>query len=360
MRHRDRVLAALNHETTDRPPFQAHFVSEFAARLRAHYGLPSTAEDANEVQFEWHGCDLERLTDQDVLVLETRRGRDSCRRDQPFTDDWGVQFRIDHYTTPYGPGVYANIDHSPLSDEEPDLSGYAPPDPNDPIRCEWIERAVREFGDEYFIAANVTCTIFELAWALRGFENLLMDLLVDPDLAEQIIDMPFQYNRQVARKAAAVGADMVWLGDDWGSETSLLVNPDLWRRVFKPRYAEICSDIKAANPDCKIAFHSDGNVMELIDDLIDVGVDVLNPIQTECLDTAELQRRFGDRLCFWGGMSVQSVLPHGTPEQIRAEYERLKSTIGQGGGWICAPTHWVQLDTPIENFFALARCVKED
>ena len=146
---------------------------------------------------------------------------------------------------------------------------------------------------------------------------------------------------------------MVWLGDDMGAQSSLLIDPDLWREYFKPRMAGVISAIKALNPAVKVAYHTDGCNYDIIPDLIEIGLDVLNPVQTECMDPAVLQRKYGNNLCFFGGIAVQSTLPYGTPQDIQKEYDWLKSTLGQGGGWICAPTHHVQLDTPMDNFFAL-------
>jgi uroporphyrinogen decarboxylase len=121
----------------------------------------------------------------------------------------------------------------------------------------------------------------------------------------------------------------------------------------------LCSEIKAINKDIHIAFHSDGCVYDIIPGLIEAGVDVLNPIQTECVDPGILKKKYGKNLCFFGGVAVQSTLPTGTPEDIRKEYQWLKETLGKDGGWLCAPTHHVQLDTPIENFMQLVECVNK-
>jgi len=355
MNHRDRVLAALAHEETDRPPFQAVFVPEFNARLRDHFGLPPRFAEPHHGT--WQGYELEIATGQDVLTASAGWVTNYYLHDYPYTDDWGVRWRIDHYRTQFGPGFYTNIDRSPLAGDAVDLSTYRAPDPDKPGMYDHIERLVREYGREYYIVGRVHCTIFETAWALRGFENLLVDLYEDPDLAEQIVDIPYRYHREVARQVARRGVDMVWLGDDWGTQTNLLIDPDMWRAHFKSRYADICGAIKEANPHCLVAFHSDGDVTKLIPDLIEVGVDVLNPIQTDCMDPAQLQAGYGDRLGFFGGVAVQSTLPHGSREEIRAEYDWLKSTLGAGGGWICAPTHHVQQDTPVENLLTLVDCV---
>jgi uroporphyrinogen-III decarboxylase len=196
-------------------------------------------------------------------------------------------------------------------------------------------------------------TIFETAWALRGLEALLMDMLADPDLADAVLDIPFNYHLAAARKLAAMGVDMLWTGDDVGAQHSMLMSPETWRRFLKPRMARLIAEVKAIRPGLKVAYHSDGNIEAIIPELIEIGVDVLNPIQPASMDPAALKRLYGDRLCFWGTMDEQNTLPFGTPEDVRREVRQRIETVGRSGGLIIGPTHHVQLDTPMENFEAM-------
>ncbi|NOZ71823.1 MAG: hypothetical protein GXP38_07900, partial [Chloroflexi bacterium] len=144
-----------------------------------------------------------------------------------------------------------------------------------------------------------------------------------------------------------------WTGDDIGSQQQMLISPAMWRQFLKPRMANFIAELKAINPDLKVAYHTDGNVWPVIPELIEIGVDVLNPIQPASMDPAEIAKAFGEQLCFWGTIDEQHTLPFGTPADVRNEVlERLRS-IGRGGGLILAPTHHVQLDTPLENFWAM-------
>ena len=355
MKHRDRVLRALNHEETDKPPFQATFTPEFADRLRAHFHLlPQVTEPHHR---QWYGYELEKLTGQDMLQASAGWVTNYYLSDKPYTDDWGIKWKIDHYSTPNGEGFYTNMEKAPLSDETPDIDVFKAPDPNKPGMYNHVERLVREYKDEYYIIGRVHCTVFELAWALRGFENLLMDFYINPVLAKRIIDITSEYHLEVAKNMARRGVDMIWLGDDFGAQNNLMMSLDTWKMFFKEKYALICSAVKTINPDIKVAFHSDGCVYNIIPDLIDAGIDVLNPIQTECMDPEILKKRFGNNLCFFGGIAVQSTLPMGNMDDIRNEYQWLKNTLGRGGGWICAPTHHVQIDTPVENFINLVHCI---
>ena len=355
MKPRDRVIATLNHETTDRVPFQATFTPEFANRLRQYFGLnPCETEPHHR---EWYGYDLEILTGQDALQAGVGWFTNYYLDDKPYTDNWGVEWKIDPYETPFGGGTYTNIKRGPLAGDDPDIDSYQAPDPNAPGLYDHVERLVSEYKNDYYIIGRVHCTVFESAWALRGFENLLMDLYINPDLADKILDIAFRYHLEVSKNMARKGVDMIWLGDDFGSQNGPLLNPDTWKEIFQPRYAQLCKEVKQINKDIKIAFHSDGCVYDIIPGLIEAGVDVLNPIQTECMDPQILKDKYGYRLAFFGGMAVQSTLPMGSASDILSEYTWLKATLGRTGGWLCAPTHHVQQDTPVDNFLELTHCI---
>jgi len=352
MKPRERVERALNHEETDRPPFQATFTPEFADKLRKVLGLKKMFTEPHHR--EWYGYEMEILTGQDALQASCGWVTNYYLDNKPYTDEWGVKWRIDEYETPQGKGYYTNIDQNPLKDDQAAMR-FKAPDPNKPGMYDTVKRLVKTYGNEYWIIGRVHTTMFESAWALRGMETLLMDFYLNPELAEHIIEETFQYHLEVVRNLAKIGVDMIWLGDDFGAQDDLMLDPDLWRQVFKPRFAKIIAEAKNINPGIKIAHHSDGCNYAIVEDFIEIGLDVLNPIQTECMDPVIMQEKYGDRLCFFGGIAVQSTLPNGTFEELKSEYDWLKGSLGKGGGWICAPTHHVQLDTPVENFFNLLK-----
>jgi uroporphyrinogen-III decarboxylase len=151
---------------------------------------------------------------------------------------------------------------------------------------------------------------------------------------------------------------MLWLGDDVGTQTGLLVSPETWRRFLKPRMAKFIETVRGINKNITIAYHSDGNILPIVPELIEIGIDVLNPIQPACMDPAEIKQKFGKELCFWGSIDEQHTLPFGSPEDVRNEVNLRLETIGKDGGLIIGPTHHVQLDTPLENLFALTEAVK--
>ncbi len=354
MKHRDRVLTALDHEAPDRCPMQISFTPEFAVRLRADMKL--TDQKGHNPHGGGNTYDLERALDEDLLLTSVGWANCYYQSQEPYTDEWGVGWRPTQYATPFGKGAYTEITGHPLADADA-ISTYRPPDPNRPELYEDAAHLIRNYGQEYFIVGVTVTTIFETAWALRGLETLLMDLVTAPDLAQAILDIPYRYHLTAAQKLAEMGVDAIWVGDDVGAQKGMAISPALWRKVFKPMWAEYFSELKRLNPRVKIMYHSDGAIEPIIPDMIEVGLDVLNPIQPASMDPAALKKRYGDRLCFWGSIDEQHTLPFGTPDDVRREVLARLDTIGKGGGLIIGPTHHVQLDTPLDNFWAMHQTI---
>ncbi len=350
MKHRDRVMTALNHEEPDRCPMQVSFTPEFAARLRRELGREGA------IRHNPHGGGntyaLERALDEDMLLTSVGWANSYYQEGEEYTDEWGVGWRSVPYTTRFGQGRYTEMFRHPLA-EDAAIETYRAPDSNRPQLYQEAARVLQAYQNEYWIVGVVVTTIFECAWALRGLEQLLMDLVLAPDLAEQILDLPFRYHLTVAKRLVAMGVDMIWTGDDVGTQQGMLISPGHWRRFLKPRMARFVAELKGINPDLKVAYHSDGLILPIIPDLIEIGIDVLNPVQPACLDAARLKKEFGDRLCFWGTIDEQHTLPFGAPAEVEAEIRTRLQTVGRGGGLILGPTHHVQLDTPMENFWAM-------
>jgi uroporphyrinogen decarboxylase len=354
MKPRDRVRMALDHEAPDRCPLQASFTPEFARRLEDDLHLRG-GEEHNP-----HGGGnpyaLERALGEDLLLTSVGWANSYYLKDGAYTDEWGVAWSSIPYDTRFGRGRYTEITGHPLA-EDAAIDAYTPPDPDRPDLYREAERVVETFKDDYWIVGVTVTTIFETAWALRGLDRLLMDLVLNPDLAERILEIPFQYHLAAAKRLARLGVDMIWTGDDMGTQSGMVISPALWRLFFKPRMARFFGELKAINPRVKIAYHSDGQVDPIIPDLIEIGLDVLNPVQPACMDPARLKARYGKNLCYWGTIDEQRTLPFGSPDDVRREVLRRIETVGKGGGLIIGPTHHVQLDTPLENFRALVDTV---
>lgn len=356
MKHRDRVLTALHHESPDRCPMQISFTPEFADRLRAD--LQIKGQQIHNPHGGGNTYELERALGEDMLLTSVGWANSYYQSGETYTDEWGIGWKQQSYDTPFGTGSYTEISHHPLTDDKT-ITSYQPPDPTRPELYTEAERVIRDFKDDYWIVGVTVTTIFETAWALRGLQQMLVDFVQDPDLAETILDIPYRYHLAAAKKLTAMGVDMIWTGDDVGSQRGMLISPNHWRRFFKPRMATFIAELKAINPDVKVAYHSDGNIQPIIPELIEIGLDILNPIQPACMDPALLKKQYGDKLCFWGSVDEQYTLPQGTPDYVRHEILTRLNTIGKNGGLIIGPTHHVQLDTPLENFWAMVNTITD-
>ncbi len=360
MKHRERVLTAFNHQAPDRCPMQISFTPEFAARLEADLQL--RGQGLHNPHGGGNTYALERLLDQDALLTSVgwvngyyQAGYQDVAS---YQDEWGVIWHTVEYQTRFGKGKYTEPFGHPLADDRK-LDSYNPPDPFRPALYTEARRVLDEYKDEYWIIGVTPTTIFETAWALRGYEQLMVDLATDPVKAARILDIPYHYHKTVTQQLVKLGVDMVWLGDDVGGQNSMLMSPRMWRTYFKPRMADLISAMRLINPQIKVAYHTDGMVYPIIPELIEIGIDVLNPIQPMAMDPAKLKVDYGDRLCFWGSLDLQRTLPFGAPEDVKKEVITRIDTIGHNGGLLIGPTHNLQLDVPLENFWAMVDTIRE-
>jgi uroporphyrinogen decarboxylase len=202
-------------------------------------------------------------------------------------------------------------------------------------------------------------TVWEASWYLRSMEEMLMDMMMEDEKATTLLDRITDFACDKAAAYARAGVDILSLGDDLGAQTSNLIDLGLWEKWLKPRLARVIETARGINPDMLIFYHSCGYIIPFIDPLIEVGVDILNPIQPECMSFDEVHDRFGDRLSFWGTIGTQQLLPFGTADEVRREcLSRLEKCGGKGG--ICiGPTHLVEPEVPWENLLAIREAVGE-
>lgn len=195
--------------------------------------------------------------------------------------------------------------------------------------------------------------MYENAWQVRGYEPFLMDLLARRDWAEYLLDRYCENNRRVAAAAAHAGYDCIASGDDVANQQALMFDVDLWRAVMKPRWASVFEAARAIKPDIHIWYHSDGNIWDILDDLVEIGVTILNPVQPECMDPIAIRKRFGKRLAFDGCVGTQSTFPFGTPEDMGRRVRELADTLdARDGGLMFSPTHVLEPEVPPENIMA--------
>lgn len=201
------------------------------------------------------------------------------------------------------------------------------------------------------------CTIFEVSWGIRSMEELLMDIMTQPEFARVLLDRITELRVFQAGAFARAGVDILRTGDDIGSQKGMIMSPGVWREWFKPRLARVIDAAREVKPDILIWYHSDGDCSAVIPELIEIGIDILNPVQPECLDPADIKRQYGDRLSFSGTIGTQSTMPFGTPQEVESTIKKRIETVGVGGGLLLAPTHVLEPDVPWENILAFIEAV---
>ena len=272
-------------------------------------------------------------------------------------NEWGTAFVVgshpayDYFVPPariVGARSAAEVDSLPVPDFEA------------PYRYDHLDEQTRDLQDGGFAAiGSMTCTIFERAWQIRGLDQLLMDFLENEEVADLLLDRETRHAKARAQRFAAAGADILYLGDDVGMQDRLIMSVQVWDRFLRDRMAQIIDAAREAKPDILVMYHSDGYIDPLVPRLIDIGVDVLDPVQPECMDPAAIKHTYGDRLSFHGTLGIQHTLPFGTPEEVRRETRERIETVGKGGGLFLAPTHSIAPEVPYENIHAFVAAARE-
>lgn len=329
---RERVWASIRHAQPDRVPYYFSFTQAAGRKLEAYYGA----------------SDLDSTLDNDMVRYSIRRPA-LLQELHPgfYRDEFGVLW---NRTVDKDIGIPHDY---PLKHRS--LDGYTFPDPHDPRRYQGLPDFIQAHPHRFRLI-SYGFTLFERAWTLRSMPDLMVDMLEAPEWVEELFDTLNTFNLNVVQELLKYDVDGFLFGDDWGHQRGLLFSLGLWRRFVKPRLAVLIEAVKGAG---KAAFvHSCGKVQGLFPELIEIGLDVFNPFQPDVMDVYEVKCQFGDRLSFYGGMSVQGLLPQGTPEQIRVEARRLMEEIGRGGGFIIGPSHHMPGDIPVRNMVAFIEAVR--
>ena len=330
MQKRDVVRAVLDGERPPYVPWSIGFTKEAAETLQLHYGADAL-EERVENHFVRLGSDIGFFDDlgddrvRDVFGVVWNRSIDK---------DIGI---VEGCVLP-----------------EATLTGYGLPNPLDPRFFSEIPTRIARFPDRFRVF-QIGFSLYERGWTLRGMENLLMDFYDHPAFVQELFEAIADYNIAQVREAVRYDIDAVYFGDDWGQQRGLQMGPSLWRQRILPQLRRMYAAVREAGK--YVMIHSDGDVDELFDDLIDAGVSCYNPFQPEVMDVDRLLPSYRGRLCFHGGLSTQRTLPFGTPEQVSSEVRRLLA-LGSQGGYIFAASHDVEGDVPLANMLAMIETVQ--
>ncbi len=380
MTHRERVVKALNHEPTDRVPIDFGGGPATQIHPDAYEKLLSYLGFDPEEEVE--GADVEGGQGEGQVIIPSEKilqyfdidvrgvsvGAPDGMPVEPldslsYRDEWGAIWRKAHTRAPYinfeGP-LQALTDPTPAAIETIDW-----PDPGDSGRIRGLRERTQKLRDEtdYAIVLSLGNTTFALSQRLRGFTELLEDLILNRPFADAWMERVTDVVCGIADAAVAEVGDLVdgvSTADDMGIQTQAFMRPRLYRDLVKPHHRRLVETVHR-HTDAKVILHSDGAVHELLPDMIDAGIQVLNPVQVNAdgMDAGMLKREYGKDLSFWGGMDTQIVLPFGSPEDVREEVRRRVGGLGAGGGYVLASVHNILAEVKPENIVAMYETARE-
>jgi uroporphyrinogen decarboxylase len=336
MTPRDCVLDAICHRQPVETPYLLGFEGDIEQQLDRYYG---SQDWKRRLKRFFTGV---QAVDTDLkVVLDATHNQDA----------YGGIWRTDRL--PW------HLEKPPL--ERPSFDGYTFPSPEKFYRADWKQEgfAVCAANQDTFRIGHLGWGLFERSWNLRGFENILVDSVENPDFFEEVLDRLMNLYLAFVETTCDLPADGILFGDDWGDQRGIIIGPKSWRKFLKPRWARIYESVHRHGK--LVMHHSCGSVADILPDLIEIGVDVLESVQPEAagMNPYELKRKWGDKITFMGCLGSQSTIPFGTPESIRAEVRRLRSEVGRDGGYILSPAKPLQPGTPLENAVAVVEAFAE-
>jgi len=328
------VIDTIQHKTTAHVPYNIELTSELLEKVC------ETLRIAPRDFFDYAGNYIEKVGYNQHGVLSA---------DGMFTDEFGVVWNRSGLDKDIG------IVETLIFDE-PQFDDFVFPEPDyDAIRAD--TKRLLANGRDTCKLGKLGLSYFERAWSMRGFENLLMDFLTEEEFVDELFAKILEYNKKIIATALAFDIDGFYFGDDYGTQNGLIMSPDVWRRFVKPGLAEMFGMVKAQGKF--VALHSCGNISEILEDLVEIGLDVYQTVQPEIYDLKTLKQQFGGRLAFWGAISTQRDLPNVSPAELKKIMQETIEILGHGGGFIVAPTHQVPADVPVENIVVMIEFLKE-
>lgn len=351
MTQRENLLALLRRQPYEFVPVEFMLCPSLVEEYRRQENQPELPYE-DDFQLPWRR--VGDLVPDDTDLSRFEKYHEGRLNDRVTIDEWGVG----HESTPTSMHMTKML--FPLEDAEDvqEILDYPLPGYSLKNNADLADRVKALHDRGIASVGNMQCTIWETSWYLRGMENLMMDMLTDEEMAAAILDRVAAMSTQRALLYANAGCDILFLGDDIGMQHSIMMSRELYTTWIQPRLKKLIAAVKAVRPDIIVFYHSCGFIEPLIDDLIDAGIDVLNPIQSECMDFAEIYAKYHDRLVFHGTIGTQTVMPFGTPEEVRAEVWK-NLDIAKEGGLFVAPTHLLEPEVPWQNILAYVQACRE-
>ncbi len=360
---RERALRALHHQVPDRIPLDLGSTNCTTMTKVAYDNLKKYLGIEKETKFMMENFQIVFIDEEVLKVLEIdTRGIHpqpvffkKVVNERTYFNEFGIKYHM-----PEGGLYYDMIEHPLAGKNIEELRDYEWPDPAKTMNLSGVREKAKNLkeSNEYLLVGDMIDTgIFEPCWYLRGFENFLVDLLTDVDFVTTLLEGMYDYQlKKYSLFLQEVGEflDVIFVGDDLATAESVIMSPKTYREIIKPYHQEYFKNLKKMAPQAQLLYHSCGSIFSFIPDLIEVGVDILNPVQVSAqnMDTKTLKEKFGEELSFWGAIDTTRVLPQGTEEEVKREVRKRIDDLGPEG-YVLTSVHDIQPDVPPENIVAM-------
>lgn len=356
---KERVLKAISFQEPDRVPIFITITPQVAEKLSQFLGISDyTHPDSPLAENRISYTELLVQLGNDIVGIAACAPTSSPTREiqkDILINEWQIKFRKTD--------LYAEMIEHPLAHAETvaDIEAFEFPDPLAEGRFDHAKSMVAKYGNQYAICGDAETTILEVSWYLVGMEKFFMDFAMQKDYVFALMDRVMAYSLGVAKELIRLGADIIWLGDDVGTQKGMMISPTMWRAVFKERMRYVIRELKRLNPEIKIAYHCCGSYFPIMGDLLEIGVDILNALQPTAanMDLKTIKDTFGSQASLFGGLDTQGAIPFGTLADVEREVRRVITAAAHGGGYILAGAHNIQPDTSVEKVVKLFEFAKK-
>ncbi|HAZ02135.1 MAG: hypothetical protein A2W90_22655 [Bacteroidetes bacterium GWF2_42_66] len=359
MNSRERVLKAFKRlpGLPDRVPLQFDLCRQLSEHFGKKLGVPVRFTDNlyEDVTYRISANELRTAMGSDVVITGASVSDNYTIRkeaDGTWLNEYKMRMRQGD--------IYVEVMDYPLANAQTkaDIDAFSFPDPKALGRFRDAEDLVKKYHDEYLVFGDIEVTVFSLGHQLAGMEKLLVDMMLDAEYIDPLFEACAEFQTQIGLQLIDRGVDAIWFGDDFGTQTSLILHPETFRQKLKPHYKRMVDRFKAIKPDIIPILHCDGAVAELLDDIREIGFEVFNPVQPGVPGhlPQDMKRRFGGLFSFWGAIDQQVLLPNGSDQELEADIIEKINILGKEGGYMIAPAHIIQNDVSperVEKFISL-------